>query len=431
MNKSRSTSRLQKLSVCVLLCLAPLAHAQRRVTRPRTEAESRPSPISPAQANASVKNEIVCHSLAAKKDPASLWRDAIPFAAPRGDGRSGANGFLLPADESWEGKGTQWRFLYRRSADAFGVQMIHPWKDGHVIVTFGPSGVGISTVGAWTRIGWAGLATEPLILTTAYTKVFPLAIGEKRQLTSLLTSKGVLRISIGSDLVAGTVIRDAKTLDLTIPQGTRPPACSSWGELAFSGAGLPTRIPRGHAGIVIGPCDTGYNTADRIWFMPTPALVAPTALARVDVTSGGRFQTLSTGEELWAGSGWVWESFGPKSLDGVEFLQNRDKHQGALEFRVKSSGRLLMACTRRWGGGGNSFGGWKGSVVTPEQLKRDGWKASDAGLRATRRGHQGSSLDWEVFERFCRQGESFRYRTEKYAAPILIRNTSLVVTRRF
>ena len=67
--------------------------------------------------------------------------------------------------------------------------------------------------------------------------------------------------------------------------------------------------------------------------------------------------------------------------------------------------------------------------MTPEQLKRDGWKTSDAGLRATRQGS--SSLDWEVFERFCRQGESFRYRTEKYAAPILIRDTSLVVTRRF
>ena len=38
------------------------------------------------------------------------------------------------------------------------------------------------------------------------------------------------------------------------------------------------------------------------------------------------------------------------------------------------------------------------------------------------------SLAWEVFERFCRAGETFKYRTEKYSAPILILSSKVLAS---
>jgi len=110
----------------------------------------------------------------------------------------------------------------------------------------------------------------------------------------------------------------------------------------------------------------------------------------------------------------------PKRLEGAQFLRNTHKHQGAVEFRVVRRAKLGLAGTMRWGGGGSSRGDWKREAVTREQLQKDGWVALDAWMRAERAGHDGSYLDWEIFERVCKPGEMFFYRTEKCCAPILM-----------
>jgi len=67
----------------------------------------------------------VCARLEAKKPPEGLAAGAIPFSAPRGEGRSGANGFLIEAAAGWDRRGTAWSCTYCRTESAEGVHFIN------------------------------------------------------------------------------------------------------------------------------------------------------------------------------------------------------------------------------------------------------------------------------------------------------------------
>jgi hypothetical protein len=64
-------------------------------------------------------------------------------------------------------------------------------------------------------------------------------------------------------------------------------------------------------------------------------------------------------------------------------------------------------------GGGNSGGDWKKDCVSREDFLAAGWQ--DAGKLPVR------AWQWPVYWRECKKGEEFNYRTEKYAAPIVIK----------
>jgi hypothetical protein len=146
----------------------------------------------------------------------------------------------------------------------------------------------------------------------------------------------------------------------------------------------------------------------------------PRVTAEVELLSGGRFVELSVDQPVWPDPRRVWKELSA-NLAGKRFLQNPGKHQGVVNFRVVKSGTLIMACTRRWGGGGNASGGWKNQLTTRDQLLAQGWKPLQAQLVShLRNHHEENGMPWELFERFCKEGETFEYRTEKYAAPILI-----------
>ena len=88
--------------------------------------------------------------------------------------------------------------------------------------------------------------------------------------------------------------------------------------------------------------------------------------------------------------------------------------QGKTTFKVVRDGVVLMACTDRWGKGGNSSGNWKPELTTRAELERQGW-SEVAILPLTDK-----KMVWIVFKRACKAGETFTYRTEKYNPPLLI-----------
>ncbi len=142
--------------------------------------------------------------------------------------------------------------------------------------------------------------------------------------------------------------------------------------------------------------------------------------ATVDLHLEGRFAVLRESVPVWIEGPRAWKTV-PPQLRGVRFLQNNNEYRGVTHFTVRKPGRLLMACTKRWGGGGNKRGGWTQQLVSREQIINDGWNPVDGQLVSHLPGHPtDTALHWELFERNCRAGETFKYRTEKYAAPILL-----------
>ena len=53
---------------------------------------------------------------------------------------------------------------------------------------------------------------------------------------------------------------------------------------------------------------------------------------------------------------------------------------GITTFEVLDDGPVLMACTTRWGGGGNSSGDWIPELTTREELEEQGWTEFATGL---------------------------------------------------
>ncbi len=97
---------------------------------------------------------------------------------------------------------------------------------------------------------------------------------------------------------------------------------------------------------------------------------------------------------------------------------------GITTFEVLDNGPVLMACTIRWGGGGNDSGGWVPELTTRAELEAQGWAEFATGLKDTRL--SGEVQEYVVFRRDSIAGEVFTYRTEKYRPPIIIRSVITV-----
>ena len=170
-----------------------------------------------------------------------------------------------------------------------------------------------------------------------------------------------------------------------------------------------------------------HGTISGAHWLGLGAQVEAGAPAEVKLLSGGKLGVVDVGRPGCVEGPRVWKTISA-NLRGARFLRNRDKNQGTVHFRIVKSGRLLMACTGRWGGGGNPSGGWKSQIISRDQLLAQGWKPIDAELISHLPNHpQESDLRWGVFERFCQEGETFKYRTEKYVAPIVILDSGRIL----
>jgi len=178
-----------------------------------------------------------------------------------------------------------------------------------------------------------------------------------------------------------------------------------------------------------GTTDTGVVALDAGPVDPTPILTADVAVH----SPGGQYVTLQEGM-LWNNWGQYYWYDVPAFAETGDFLAwdaeltgYPSVADGITTFEVLTDGPVLMACTTRWGGGGNSSGGWLDEVTTREELEDQGWVEFATGLTVGQTGNTYPQGSWEyvVFRRDSVAGEEFTYRTEKYSAPVIIRSETI------
>ncbi|MDP6502564.1 MAG: serine/threonine-protein kinase [Planctomycetota bacterium] len=262
--------------VGVGILLRQMWHPKNEGTQKRASIQTQkitgPSKGSSPPENGLIPKLKVCKRLEAKRSPLQLMEGAIRFTAPRGDGRGGANGFLIRAGDKWKELGTEWRFRYERSGSAWGIQVIHPWKTGHIIVLVHP-GVRILPGGRWAGMGWyPRIVGLPAGTTPAHNRFLPVKAGVSHQITSRLDGQGNYSLHFDEELLVEAKADFSKPLSLDVPEGVRPPGTGSWGQSGFVGDGLPRDLALAEAGLIVGPRDSGTNAISDIWF--APAMVA-------------------------------------------------------------------------------------------------------------------------------------------------------------
>jgi len=204
----------------------------------------------------------------AKGPTRNLHQLARAFDGPRGDGRSGARGVAIQGGQLWSRLGTRWRFGWMRGGSAWGVQIIHPLRDGQVVVHVKKSGLGVSTPRAWTEVGYGHGDAKALTRTDAYDKLFPLEDEKLYWIDSALRPDGSYQLSIGDEVVATGTFGAAHPISFAIAPGQRFPLASGWGELKFKGKEFPEQWGPGCTGILLEPLDNGRNQAVGLSFAP-------------------------------------------------------------------------------------------------------------------------------------------------------------------
>ena len=157
------------------------------------------------------------------------------------------------------------------------------------------------------------------------------------------------------------------------------------------------------------------------------ATVTVTADVAVD-SPVGQYAQLEVGEFVNSNAIQYYWLDVPPFADGQDFLfwqveTAGDPAEGITTFEVLTDGPVLLACTTRWGGGGNSSGNWEHEVTTRAELEAQGWGEFATGMCDTRDDWEGPYTEYIVFHRNCVDGEIFTYRTEKYRPPLIIRST--------
>ncbi|MBW3540072.1 MAG: NPCBM/NEW2 domain-containing protein, partial [Planctomycetes bacterium] len=127
-----------------------------------------PSP----DATSAEQGRLICERLEGKRQPQGLISGAKHFAAPRGEGRIGANGFYLPETGLPPRWGSSWSFSYQRAGHARGVDVIHPFRDGHVVVQLRAEGVSVYSGGDWQ--GYGAPRSESFEKTSDFAATFPI-----------------------------------------------------------------------------------------------------------------------------------------------------------------------------------------------------------------------------------------------------------------
>ena len=141
--------------------------------------------------------------------------------------------------------------------------------------------------------------------------------------------------------------------------------------------------------------------------------------AAVKVLGSVTIAPLQADVPLWESTGrYRWTKIPGRFKKGFFFTQFDSHHQGLTEFEVRAAGQVYLVVTSRWGGGGNSSGGWVEELTTQDQFLAEGWKK--VARIGEERSEQSHGFQWHIYERYCQKGERFRLRTEKYCAPILL-----------
>lgn len=147
----------------------------------------------------------------------------------------------------------------------------------------------------------------------------------------------------------------------------------------------------------------------------------------------GQYAPLEVGEFIWTNWGRYYWYDVPAFAEEQNFLFWQGQAtgfpnvaDGITTFEVLMDGPVLMACTTRWGGGGNPSGDWEDEVTTREELEEQGWVEFATGLIDARDNTPAADREWLIFRRDSVAGEAFTYRTEKYLPPMIIRSETVI-----
>ena len=211
----------------------------------------------------------VAASLLGKRGGREVHRLARVFDGPRGDGRLGAKGVVVCSGILWEKTGTRWAFRYRRSKAAYGVQVIHPYKKGQVVIRITRTGVAMATPRAWAEIGYHSGGSKRLTRTEYFPKVFPLKETELTDFVSTLRPDGSYELEAKGEVVARGRFTEASAISFELKEGQTFPGASGWGKLEFKGHQFPEQWEPGYGGILLEPLDSGENTVIGLTFLPS------------------------------------------------------------------------------------------------------------------------------------------------------------------
>lgn len=110
---------------------------------------------------------------------------------------------------------------------------------------------------------------------------------------------------------------------------------------------------------------------------------------------------------------YIWQVTGTGGTDPLP-------EYGNISFEVLTNGPVLLATTSRWGGGGNSSGGWIPELTSLDEFLADGWVEHADPMLLQWNGDPVTYNHYTVYIRESVAGEHFTYRTEKYHPPLLL-----------
>ena len=229
------------------ILIRPMDHdAGPTAVTPEVSENSKPENAVPDELSTPVGKvslERVCQRLQAKRAPKDLRRGVIHFTAPHGNGRRGANGALVRAAPLGD-RGSVWSMRFQRGGSARGIQIVHPFKRGHVMVTVHQRGAHIVAGGHWADSGYTRLGPRAVdvVRSPDFERVFPLAEHTPHQLTSVMRPDGVYQLYVARRLVAAARVDAAEPLRLS--EG-------------FVSADKPVQLSPGDTAVIVGPTDNG------------------------------------------------------------------------------------------------------------------------------------------------------------------------------
>lgn len=152
-----------------------------------------------------------------------------------------------------------------------------------------------------------------------------------------------------------------------------------------------------------------------------PKVVAPApkpTLGSASLATMAQFEAQDTvlsplgeGEKVWSDRDYKFVKI--TGWRGYQFTRS-NAHSPFLRFKVLTNGLVYMACTSRWGSTADPV--MQRELKAEKDLLSEGWTRLRRGDIDT----GDNRVSFLVFSRMCKAGEQFTYRTEKYAAPILL-----------
>jgi hypothetical protein len=184
----------------------------------------------------------VCPKLSASAKVSTTLENVISFTAPPGSPevtRPG-RGVMLKNEPGTGAKGTTWSFELKHGSPASGVQIVHPFGNGHIVIHLREAGLSVLSPADRARAPWEGGDAKKIQLTKGK-GVFPLLAGTHVfKIVSQLSAGGRYTFSMGGNVI-GTANFSAAT-----------PLVLSTDYKGENNAELPTEWPAGAAGLIAG-----------------------------------------------------------------------------------------------------------------------------------------------------------------------------------